>query len=127
MARRAALEVLVDELLFHDEDEDGNLAVHAFDLPYEIVEKADKIIKGMPDNTSLHVTPASLEWLEGYGDRPQDAGIKWFARLSMADVLACGDLGVYTDLNMILGARSTEASARLPLDAQGSRASSVGL
>ena len=104
-----ALEVLVDELLFHDEDEDGNLAVHAFDLPYEIVERADKIIRGMPDNTSFHLTPASLEWLEGYSDRPQDAGIKWLARLSMADVLACGDLSVYTDLNMILGARSTEA------------------
>ena len=107
------LELLQSEGLCVTQDEDGDEKAVVFDDIDDFQEAANRLVIQLKDDPIIEVTRESWEWLEDFDDRPgtNDDKIAWFASLTLEEVTErSNDLEVYTDLNMMLGARSTEDS-----------------
>ena len=112
---RAAITVLIDEGLIHDQDEDERWNLVIFEHPQDLQQRADRLVAELVDVPEMEVTPSAFEWLEGFDDRPEDREIAWLAGITMADLTkTTKNLQSYTDLALMLGPRSTAASRIQP-------------
>ena len=107
------LALLLSEGLCEVQDEDGDVEPVIFDDLEDFQEAANRLMLQLKDDPTVEVTRTSWEWLEGFSDRQgtDDDKIAWFSSLTLEEVTErTNDLEVYTDLNMMLGPRSTEDS-----------------
>eukprot|EP00966_Prymnesium_polylepis_P035002 813335-Prymnesium_polylepis.1 len=96
---------MVDEYLIHDEDDDSLIV---FETQDALQTRADQILTRIKDHPTVQVEPASFDWLEGNSH----AIFRWvedFVTIEMLTALTA-DLTLYTEANMMLGARSLDAS-----------------
>jgi hypothetical protein len=107
----SALEMLVTEGLFEEEDDEGDRHIRTYTDINDLQEAADALVIQLQDRPEMEVKAGSFEWLEAFNNRPatKDGDIAWLAELSLQDVTErTGNLEVYVELNMTLGPRSTE-------------------
>ena len=105
-----AWDFLIDHGLLEDpeaEDDDTDIVFKSKD---QLKLKAKEIIQQHLDDPLLQVDTNSFEWLEGF---TQSAGlateIAWFMGISLRDLtMTTHNLLLYTQLNRMLGPRSTE-------------------
>ena len=64
-----ALSRLIEEGLFVEEDDEGDVAVRVYDDPDDLYGKADELIRQMPDEQALEVKVDSFEWLDDVADQ----------------------------------------------------------
>ena len=106
----AAVDLLVDEGLLHREDEDGQSHLHVYESRDELMRKADTMVMELKDHPDLAVSIQSFDWLEGFTDSAANATIKWFDAVTLEDLTTkSGNLTLYVDLALAVGARATEA------------------
>ena len=100
-----AVEVVIVEGLFNKPD--GTVIAYK-DIDY-LYEAADVIVMKNEDDEFLLIDEDSFEWLEGWGNNPQDGSIKWIADLTIYDLVSGpGTLENYVELTYAAGPRSTE-------------------
>jgi hypothetical protein len=112
-----AMSLLIDEGLLELDDDEDDAGDGWKDYP-AFLAKADELVEQLKDSRTLIITAGSFEWVNGFNDRPQDAGIKYFHELTMEDTTkGTKTLAVYCELNMLLGPRSLE-DGRITTDSQ---------
>jgi hypothetical protein len=77
--------VVIVEGLFNEPD--GTVIAYK-DIDY-LYEAADVIVMKNEDDEFLLIDEDSFEWLEGWGNNPQDGSIKWIADLTIYRVTRC--------------------------------------
>ena len=109
---KEALDLLVEEGLLIEEGDDGDGdALVEYEHADDLQLRADELVRQLQDDPKLEVTPKSFEWLEGFNDRHQDAGVKWLEAITLeALTTKCRTLEAYIDLNLIVGPHATEDS-----------------
>ena len=86
-----------------------------YDDPDDLYNKAEELIRQMPDERALEVKVDSFAWLEGFENRAEDAGVTWCYGLDLQMLTRrTGTLQLYVALSLAVGPRSTMACRIAP-------------
>ena len=105
-----AVDLLISEGLFEEEDEDGHESTKVYDDIDELMYDANKLVLQLVDNPVMQIDDTSFDWLEGYTNRAgtDDAKIEWFHDITLEMVTQTRDLSIYVEIIQCVGPRSTE-------------------
>lgn len=105
----AALDLLIEEGIFEDEDEHGDMQIYEYTKLDELNEEAYKIVLRMPDAPEFLVDENSWEWLQNFDDTPAEQGHKWLNGVKLGELTTVTHtLELYVDLMLMVGPRSTK-------------------
>ena len=122
----AALTYLIDEQLFEEEDDDGNVEVYEYTDMDDLYQQADKMVKLNADSVDILVDENSFDWLQDFDDTPAEKPFEWLFNIKFEQLTApTGTMELYIELSFLVGPRSTQAQ-RLKVDSIFHAMASVG-